>query len=481
MTVRKDASGFSLVDATGAVLASGWTGPVSLTATGGGPVTLAGAGAQRRTRRALPRAAARARRRRRSRGRQRRLARELPARRRRERDAVGLEARGAGGAGDRRAHLRRGDAQARDEPVRPLSRRAQPGLPRPRGARARRRRPRSMRPPGRSCSIRASRSSPTSRRPRAGAPRPSRRSLPGVDPVPYLVSVDDPFDTISPYHDWTLSLNDRDLSQKAVYPGLVTGVQVDAYPSGRVNTVTLNGSAGPARAVGLARAQAPRAALDVVHRRRRGRPRRGRRRSRCTRASCATACCSRASRRPVRRPCRAAASPGWRDIATHAVADDGAVSFRRPVGEAARYRLVAGSLSSPRRARDPPLGARALRGRPGARLHGRLFPKGARGFVALQHVDRRPLDLGCARKDACRTARSGSPVRADGAAAGACAGAAPAASSARSRRSCAWARARWPGRRPTRWRRASGTSPRSTRSATRTRCRCRRTRRRRWP
>ena len=44
MTVRKDATGFSLVDATGAVLASGWTGPVALTATGGGPVTLAGAG-----------------------------------------------------------------------------------------------------------------------------------------------------------------------------------------------------------------------------------------------------------------------------------------------------------------------------------------------------------------------------------------------------------------------------------------------------
>ena len=35
-------SGFSLLDATGAVLASGWAGPVSLTATDGGPVTLGG-------------------------------------------------------------------------------------------------------------------------------------------------------------------------------------------------------------------------------------------------------------------------------------------------------------------------------------------------------------------------------------------------------------------------------------------------------
>ena len=39
-------------------------------------------------------------------------------------------------------------------------------------------------------------------------------------------------------------------------------------------------------------------------------------------------------------------------------------------------------------------------------------------------------------------------------------------SSARARPSCAWARARWPGRPPIRWPRASGTSPPSTRSRT---------------
>ena len=44
VTVRKDADGFTLLDATGAVLAHGWAGPVSLAATDGGPVTLAGAG-----------------------------------------------------------------------------------------------------------------------------------------------------------------------------------------------------------------------------------------------------------------------------------------------------------------------------------------------------------------------------------------------------------------------------------------------------
>ena len=55
------------------------------------------------------------------------------------------------------------------------------------------------------------------------------------------------------------------------------------------------------------------------------------------------------------------------------MADDGAVSFRRPVGEAARYRLVSGSLSS---APVPVIrhSGLLLRGRPGALLSGRLYP-----------------------------------------------------------------------------------------------------------
>src|ERR1700712_2192516 len=43
VAVRQDADGFSLLDAAGTVLAHGWTGPVALAATDGGPVTLAGA------------------------------------------------------------------------------------------------------------------------------------------------------------------------------------------------------------------------------------------------------------------------------------------------------------------------------------------------------------------------------------------------------------------------------------------------------
>ena len=60
-----------------------------------------------------------------------------------------------------------------------------------------------------------------------------------------------------------------------------------------------------------------------------------------------------------------AAHVGWRDLATHAVADDGGVAFRRRVGEASRYRLVAGRSLRPG-AGHPPLGrpaARAARAR----------------------------------------------------------------------------------------------------------------------
>ena len=33
-------------------------------------------------------------------------------------------------------------------------------------------------------------------------------------PVPYLVSVDDPYDTLSPYHDWSVALTEREVAQK---------------------------------------------------------------------------------------------------------------------------------------------------------------------------------------------------------------------------------------------------------------------------
>ena len=91
------------------------------------------------------------------------------------------------GAGDRRAHLRGGDAQARDELLRPLPGRAQPGLPRARGREAdgvgRRRRDRRA---GRALPGPADRDVLLLVL-RAVAPRPPRRSSRAPSPVPYLV------------------------------------------------------------------------------------------------------------------------------------------------------------------------------------------------------------------------------------------------------------------------------------------------------
>ena len=75
----------------------------------------------------------------------------------------------------------------------------------------------------------------------------------------------------------------------------------------------------------------------------------------------------------------------WHAIVTHPVGGDGVLAFRRAVGEARRYRLVAGPLVSA----PVPVVRKSgvvLRGRPGTRLSGRLFPSGARGSVVLQHV-----------------------------------------------------------------------------------------------
>ena len=225
--------------------------------------------------------------------------------------------------------------------------------------------------------------------------------IPGADPEPYLVSVDDPYDTISPYHDWTLSLSDRDLSQKAIYPGLVTGLQVDAYPSGRVRTLTLNGSAGPLDALGGARAQAPGPALDLVHRDARG--------------ACREARVDDRAARPRRAQPRAADRLGAARDGD--AAGRGARRLARPrhaCGRRRRRRLV----PAPRRrgvALPPRLGV--ARVRPGAG-HPPLRPDAARApgraperaalsrrrarprGAAARH--RRALDVGRARADARR-------------------------------------------------------------------------------
>ena len=383
VSVRKDAPGFTLLDAAGAVLASGWIGPVSLTASDGAPVTLGGA--------ALNSVRD---------GRYRGRLRVLD-------DAGGLAVVNFVSLEN---YLRGVVASEMPASWKPEALAAQAIAARTYAVATRKPATNSfdLYPDERSQVYRGLASEGTAASAAAdatagqvvlyqgqpivtyfssssgGRTAAAEEVFSGATPAPYLSSVDDPYDTISPYHDWTLSLSDRDLSQKAAYPGLVTGLQVDAYPSGRVNTMTLNGSAGPLvlsaslvrKRLGLRStwftatpgAPAPTGAGIAL-------------RSRVVRNRVLLTGIA----PPGAATLQAGGSPVWRDIATHAVADDGAVSFRRPVGEAARYRLVAGSLSSP----PVPVirhSGLVLLGRPGARLHGRLFPLGARGFVALQHV-----------------------------------------------------------------------------------------------
>ncbi len=384
VTVRQDAGGFTLLDASGAVLASGWTGPVALTAADGGPVTVAGLGLNGLRD-----------------GRYRGRLRVLGA-------ADGLEVVNIVSLEN---YLRGVVASEMPSSWRPEALEAQAIAARTYAVATRKPATSAydLYPDERSQVYRglaaeavtasaaidatagqvvlyqgqpivAYFSSST-----GGRSAAAEEAFSNHAPEPYLVAVDDPYDTISPYHDWTLSLNDRDLSQKAIYPGLVTGVHVDAFPSGRVRTVTFDGSAGPlALSAALVRkrlglrstwftvspdAPAPKVALVIsLH----------------ARVSHNRVLLT-GSAPPGTATLQGGAASGWRDLVTRPVGDDGALSFRRPVGEASRYRLVAGSLATG----PVPVIRRSgllLRGRPGARLHGRLFPSGARGAVVLQHV-----------------------------------------------------------------------------------------------
>jgi stage II sporulation protein D len=66
-------------------------------------------------------------------------------------------------------------------------------------------------------------------------------------PLSYLVSVDDPYDTLSPYHDWSVALTEREIAEKLaeLVPGDFFDLTVVATtPSGRAATVRITGSAG---------------------------------------------------------------------------------------------------------------------------------------------------------------------------------------------------------------------------------------------
>jgi stage II sporulation protein D len=69
----------------------------------------------------------------------------------------------------------------------------------------------------------------------------------GGTPISYLRSVDDPYDTLSPYHNWTARFTARQARRrlKSVTLGTLKGLKVATRtPSGRAATVTVRGSGG---------------------------------------------------------------------------------------------------------------------------------------------------------------------------------------------------------------------------------------------
>jgi stage II sporulation protein D len=64
-------------------------------------------------------------------------------------------------------------------------------------------------------------------------------------PVPYLVSVPDPYDTLSPYHDWgPLRFTPGVLGRRLGARGSLIDVKADTAASGRVRTLTVVGTKG---------------------------------------------------------------------------------------------------------------------------------------------------------------------------------------------------------------------------------------------
>jgi stage II sporulation protein D len=71
----------------------------------------------------------------------------------------------------------------------------------------------------------------------------------GGAPIPYLRSVEDPYDTLSPYHRWSVTFTTNDLRRRlrSVSPGKLRRLRVSARTlSGRAGTVALTGSRGAA-------------------------------------------------------------------------------------------------------------------------------------------------------------------------------------------------------------------------------------------
>ena len=197
-------------------------------------------------------------------GRQRRLARVLPRRCRPGGDARNLAGRRARGPG-RRVALLRAREPDREPRLRPLRRHAQPGLRRhPRRVAGGERRRRGDEGSGRA--LRAARSPTPSTSPPPAVVRHRAAEATGTA-VPYLVSVADPYDAISPDHDWGPVLVPASRFAKALkLAGPLEDLETTTGPSGRVVSATaVSGGEDAGERDRRAAPRRPRAALHVVH------------------------------------------------------------------------------------------------------------------------------------------------------------------------------------------------------------------------
>src|SRR3954451_10281606 len=73
----------------------------------------------------------------------------------------------------------------------------------------------------------------------------SQDLYPAAPPIPYLVSVEDKYDSISPYHNWgPFRMTPAKLARAMKVPGRLLAVRTIGSPSGRVRSVVATGSGG---------------------------------------------------------------------------------------------------------------------------------------------------------------------------------------------------------------------------------------------
>jgi stage II sporulation protein D len=84
----------------------------------------------------------------------------------------------------------------------------------------------------------------------SGGRTASNEEVWGGTPIPYLRSVPDPHDDLSPYHRWTVTFRDRDAAKRlsSVTRGKLRSLHVESRtPSGRAAVVAVRGKHGTER------------------------------------------------------------------------------------------------------------------------------------------------------------------------------------------------------------------------------------------